>query len=313
MAEIVRATEEMTVQNVNLLIYGSPGIGKTSLGFTAGNVLLLDFDKGAHRSQFRGNTCVMNSWQDAVDLTRDESLKEFDVLAIDTGGRALDHAAHDIVKQNSKMGRPSGGLTLPGFGELKARFTNWVNTLNCLGKDLVFLCHDKEDRKGDDIIVRPDIQGGSYGELFKVSDGIGYMSKRGNATILDFSPRDDAVGKNPAQLSPLEVPDFAGSPEFLANIIAECKNGMGRVSDQAGFDSKVLAEFAGKIDEMKTVASANSALKYINAQHDLIAESTTKQLKVQLNRAIGPRSIAWDAEKKVFVKAATAKRKSAAK
>ena len=36
-------------QNLTFLIFGSPGVGKTSLGYSAENSLLLNLDMGAHR------------------------------------------------------------------------------------------------------------------------------------------------------------------------------------------------------------------------------------------------------------------------
>ena len=36
-------------QNLTFLFYGSPGVGKTSLGYSADNSLMLNLDMGAHR------------------------------------------------------------------------------------------------------------------------------------------------------------------------------------------------------------------------------------------------------------------------
>lgn len=46
---ITRSADPITVERLNVCIYAQPGIGKTSLGFTADAPLLLDFDQGAHR------------------------------------------------------------------------------------------------------------------------------------------------------------------------------------------------------------------------------------------------------------------------
>ena len=44
MLRIVRATEPIPVDHPVLLLFGQPGIGKTSLAFSAKRPLLLDFD-----------------------------------------------------------------------------------------------------------------------------------------------------------------------------------------------------------------------------------------------------------------------------
>ena len=51
--KIVTAAEPIIVKNIKLVIYGDAGLGKTSLGYSAKNPLLIDFDKGAHRTSHR--------------------------------------------------------------------------------------------------------------------------------------------------------------------------------------------------------------------------------------------------------------------
>jgi hypothetical protein len=53
---IIRSTDPVKIETVVVLVYGDPGAGKTSLAFTAADPLMLDFDRGAHRSGFRGDS-----------------------------------------------------------------------------------------------------------------------------------------------------------------------------------------------------------------------------------------------------------------
>ena len=50
---IIRSTDEIVVENIVMMIYGQPDAGKTSTAFTADKTLLIDCDRGAHRSRFR--------------------------------------------------------------------------------------------------------------------------------------------------------------------------------------------------------------------------------------------------------------------
>jgi replication-associated recombination protein RarA len=50
--KVYSANEIIESAGMVALIYGDPGIGKTTLANTAPNPLLLDFDRGAHRSSF---------------------------------------------------------------------------------------------------------------------------------------------------------------------------------------------------------------------------------------------------------------------
>lgn len=221
--KITRASDPITVERLNTVIYGPPGLGKSSLAFTADAPLLLDFDQGSHRAANRKDTVRIGDWTDVAGITADD-LAPFKTVVVDTAGRALDILTADIIRANPKHGR-GGALTLQGYGELKSRFTSFLKLLNSFGKDVVLIAHMDEQRNGDDIIERLDVQGGSKGEIYKAADAMGRLVIANNKRWLRFSPTDAAFGKNPGQLEPLEVPDMA-APEFdgfLASVIDRIK------------------------------------------------------------------------------------------
>src|SRR6185295_18674109 len=122
---IIRSTEPLTVEQLVLCVYSPPGIGKTSLAFTADKPLLLDFDGGAYRSGNRGDIVSANSWTDASGISAAD-LADYKTLIIDTAGRALDALTVDIIASDPKLRRRGGALTLQGYGELKSRFISFT-------------------------------------------------------------------------------------------------------------------------------------------------------------------------------------------
>jgi hypothetical protein len=72
---ITRASEPITIQTVIILVYGQPGIGKTSLASTSESPLLLDFDRGAHRSGFRRDTVQVERWGDISSRPTSQSTR----------------------------------------------------------------------------------------------------------------------------------------------------------------------------------------------------------------------------------------------
>jgi hypothetical protein len=60
--KIVRSSDPIRVERLNLVIYGPPGVGKSSLAFTADTPLLLDFDQGAHRAANRKDIVRVAQW-----------------------------------------------------------------------------------------------------------------------------------------------------------------------------------------------------------------------------------------------------------
>lgn len=254
---ITRSTDPIEVQTITIMIYGSPGIGKTSLAFTAESPLLLDTDRGAHRSGFRKDCVMVERWSDVSSMTA-EDLADYKTIVVDTVGRLLDVMTSDIIQRNPKMQGYGGALSLQGYGALKAAYATWLGTLASMGKDVVLVAHEREDKKGDDLIVRPDIQGGSYGEVFKRADGIGYMCRSGRQTVLDFSPTDRWVGKNAAGFEPLVIPDFNKSPSYLATVIGDTKAALNQMSEE---QQRVVAEIAAwkeRAEEASTTDEINA-------------------------------------------------------
>lgn len=294
--KIVKGSDPIEIKAITVLVYGQAGIGKTSTGFTTKKPLCLDFDRGSHRSQFRKDTVRIEHWLEVEGLTT-ESLKPYDTIIIDTGGCALDFLTEDIGYKNPKMKR-GDSLTLQGFGELRGRFTSWVKRLKGLGKDLVFIAHDKEDKQNDDLYVRPDIVGGSRGELFKISDGVAYMFRRNGETILDFSPRDESLGKNPAQLAPLIVPSFHDEPDWFAKILAHSKSVMGKVAESQSQVEDLLTRFTDDIAHIKDAADANELLTEINS---LDKSPVVTQIKRKLSVKIKKIGLEWVKESKAFL------------
>ena len=48
--QVIESTDPIRVENVTVLIYSDPGVGKSTLANTARSVLSVDWDRGAHRA-----------------------------------------------------------------------------------------------------------------------------------------------------------------------------------------------------------------------------------------------------------------------
>jgi hypothetical protein len=259
MLRILKASDPLEVKQLVACIYAQPGIGKTSLAFTADAPLLIDFDKGAHRSAFRKDTVQVASWADVAAISADD-LKPYKTLVLDTAGRALDSLAVDIIAKNPKMGRGGGALTLPGFGELKDRFKAYTALVRSFGLDLILIVHSDEQRNGDDVIERLDVTGGSKNEIYKSADLMGRIRMSNGKRVLTFNPSDTAFGKNPAALPEYEVPHFAQDPTFMARILHDTKAALNKQSAAQQQAANALADWQAKFDELATVDAFNGMI-----------------------------------------------------
>jgi AAA domain len=281
MLKIVKASDPISVDRINLCIYAAPGLGKTSLGFTAAAPLLLDFDGGVHRAANRNDSVQVSSWKDVTDMTATD-FADYKTVVIDTAGRCLDFLSADLIQNNPKLGR-GGALTLQGFGELKSKFSAWLKMLNTFGKDVVLLAHMDEQRSGDEIVERLDVQGGSKGEIYKSVDAMGrIMVDAKGQRILDFSPRVNSFGKNPCNLSVLPFPDPHTLTDTLATIIRTVKERLNEVSAEQKAAQGLIEEWAELLTDFITADDFNRCMDDLRK-----APVSVKMLAMKRAKALG--------------------------
>ena len=267
--KIIKAADPVQIERLNLCIYAQPGVGKTTLAFTSEAPLLLDFDRGVYRAANRKDSVPITAWTDAAGMTADD-LAPYKTIIIDTAGRALDFLSADIIKGNPKAGRGDGSLTLQGYGTLKARFGTWLKTLNNFGKDVLLIAHMDEQRSGDDIVERLDVQGGSKGEIYKSVDAMGRIFIRNKERVIDFSPRENSFGKNPAGIEVLKVPDISQNDHFLADVIAMVKGKLNGLASEQKQAQDELSEWADWMADLKTLDEFNNGLGDIRDASNVI-------------------------------------------
>jgi hypothetical protein len=257
---IVPATDPLPVENLVVTVYSQPGLGKSSLAFTAGKVLLLDTDRGAYRSQNRGAVALANDWSDIATLPPDQ-LAPYDVIALDTAGRALDILSVDILRSNPKLSQGNGALSQRGYGELKVRFQQWLSQMRTLGKDVVLICHMTEEYKGDDVVERIDAQGSSKNEIYKVSDAICRIQVNPDGSrFLNFDPREGGYGKNPAQLPRVPFPHPSVQPDTLAKVLADIKAALNYQTEAQAEARKEENTWTEALAEISTVEQFNTIM-----------------------------------------------------
>lgn len=295
---IIKATDAIPVDHPVFLIFGQPGIMKTSLAYSAKDTLLLDFDRGAHRAINRKDTLVIDSWADVAELlSSEDALEPYSTIAIDTVGRCLDVMTADIIRETPKLG-PNGNLSMQGWGVLKKRFQSFIATLRTLGKDVVLIAHDKEDKDGDTRVVRPDIAGGSYGEVMKVSDFVGYAYMAGKDRVLDFNPTDRWIGKNPGAWAAWKVPAPAKATTFLAELIDKGREALGHISEESALITAQVEQWRTKLAGLETAAQLNEQMPVIKAITSAVVQPQAAKLLMDRGAEL---KFTFDAKAKQFV------------
>lgn len=230
---IISADQPLQVNAIITYIYADPGLGKTSLGFTADKAISFDFDRGSHRTGElrRGAVVQVQQWKDVADLTPSD-LAAYNTVVIDTVGAMLESIkTHLLLTANNRQ--KDGALKLKAQGLANQTFKQYINTLISLGKDVVFIAHASEDQNGDQVIYRPDLGGKNRNELYRIADIMGYLTtvttgEGKNARVISFKPSPTHHAKNSGALGgetgEVWVPDLKANPTFLADLIKAAKD-----------------------------------------------------------------------------------------
>lgn len=288
--------DRVPVGTINVLIYGQPATGKTSLCYTMSNPLVIDFDGGAHRSQqsVLGTTVRVDSWSD-VEEVMTTIVKDYDTIVIDTVGSALDYMAAYIIQTNPKMGTVKGTLTMQGWGELKAVFQQWFKRLNVAGKNVVMIAHHKEEKEGDSTRKRPDIQGSSYGLVMKQADFVGFAYlNEASKRVIGFAPTADYFGKDSARLGIVAVDDYESNPEFGSQLISKMKAAFQDLAEENEKVAKVVQEWRKELEAMTDAIHFNQAIPFLKQLEDPAAGQVrklvtdrVKELGLKFNKSKG--------------------------
>jgi len=255
--KVTRSDEVITVDTLCFTIYSQPGLGKTSLAFTASRPLLLDFDKGAHRAVDRKDTVQVSDWGDVAGITAAD-VAAYDTIIIDTVGKALDVLAQDIIRGNSRLSH-GGALSQQGWGQLGVRFSAFLKLLRSFGKDVILIAHMDEQKDGDSIKERLKISGGSKDLVLTDSDVIARISIISKQRYLVFSPTETAFGKDPAGLGEVAVPN-AGTSEYatcLSEIIHQIKERLNALSEEQVAHKQEVEWFAEHLPKIDSADDIN--------------------------------------------------------
>ena len=280
MGMIKRPSELSVKATLSVLIYGQPGIGKTTFGVSAPDAVLFDYDGGVQRinGAHQVPTLQPTSWEDtnlALQEIQNE-MPEIKTIVIDTVGKMLDYMSAYIIKNDSKMAMRDGSLSLKGYGVRKTMFVNFIKQLALMGKNVVFIAHEREERRGEETFKRPEIGGSSANDLIKELDLVGYMYAVGKERVITFDPAEYYYAKNtcnlPAAIKLPVVVDESGkgmSNVAFSNIVAQYKVAQEKRQDTTARYEMLLGLIDETMSAVVDVESLNEAMAKLFAMEQI--------------------------------------------
>ena len=262
---------------IKALVYGQPGLGKSTLALSTPNPVLFDFDGGIQRvnGAFQCPTLQVQNWNEVLQALQELETQsnDFMTIVIDTAGKMLDYMSTYIIQQDNRLGKRDGSLTLQGFGARKIMFINFLKRVSMMGKHVIFVAHEREEKDGDIRIVRPEIGGSSAGDLIKELDLVGYMQAIGNKRTISWTPQEKFYAKNTCNLPPMqEIPviidaqgKIIGHNDFMSNIFENYDSYLKQESNTRKEYEELISEIEG---EVACISDAEQANSYVLSMKD---------------------------------------------
>lgn len=275
MALIKKPSEIEIKQTISALIYGQPGIGKTTLGCSAPNAVLFDYDGGVQRinGAHQVPTVQIKEWDETNEALKEieETMPECQTIVIDTVGKMLDFMSANIIKNDPKMAMRDGSLSLKGYGVRKTMFVNFLKRVSAIGKNVIFIAHEKEEKRGEETVKRPEVGGSSANDLVKELDLVGYMQAIGKERTITFDPNESYYAKNTCNLPPLikipvvvdEKGNATGENKFFASVIEAYKEAQENNKNATSEYEDLMDLIRGYVEGANDIETINSLVEKI--------------------------------------------------
>lgn len=199
---MIAKPEAMTFDNkkFSVLLYGSPGVGKTTLALSAPDPIIIDFDRGMSRvkAQHRKTAIFCDTYEEVLHDLESPEIKEFQTIIVDTGGSFVSFLQDWAMRTNPAVNKQkNGAISLKGFGAVKSefvRFTNYVKDV--LNKNIIYVFHSQEQTDKDgNTQQRLMCEGAAKNIVWTPCDFGGYVQMIGDQRVISFAPEQEFFAK----------------------------------------------------------------------------------------------------------------------
>ena len=313
---MIKQPNELTFSDkkFSMILYGSPGVGKTTLALSAPNPVLIDFDRGVSRvkAYHRKLTIVCSTYEEVLQDIEAQEIKDCETIIIDTGGSFVSFLQAWAMKINPAVNCQKDGKTISikGFGAVKQefqRFTNYVR--DTLNKNVIYVFHSDEQKDKDgNPQQRLLCEGAAKNIVWQPCDFGGFVQMIGNNRVVSFTPTQEYFAKGcygiegqftVPTVGPADKNDFLTTlfEKARANIAAEVE-AFAPVKDQY---EKAMEDSTTIIDAITTAEEATAAVESIQKlDHALTSKKEASALLSAKTKELG---LKWDKQKKQYVPA----------
>lgn len=267
----------------SMILYGSPGVGKTTLALSAPDPILIDFDRGMSRvkAQHRKPAIFCSTYEEVLSDIQSPAMKDFQTIVVDTGGSFITFLQDWAMRADPKVNRQkNGAISLKGFGAVKqefVRFTNYVK--DTLDKNLIYVFHSQEQSDKDgNATQRLMCEGAAKNIVWTPCDFGGYVQMIGNQRVVCFTPEQEYFAKGCHGITgQIAVPELGPNDEnnFISKLFDIAK---ANIAAEADAYAPIKAQYDAVMETVRkmleSVTDAESANK-VSADIQALAHAST--------------------------------------
>ena len=193
----------------NMVIYGPPKIGKTTMLSMLDDCLIIDLEDGS--DMIEALKVKAHNLNELAEIGKQimKQKKPYKYVAIDTVTKLEEWCEIDGKKiyQNTPMGKNFDKeqkgvsiLSLPngaGYLYLRIAFKRWMDRLNLLADHVILVGHLKDkmlDKKGKEVSYKDlDLTGKIKQITCANADAIGYIYRENDNTMISFDSKEDLI------------------------------------------------------------------------------------------------------------------------
>ena len=297
---------DFSKQTFGVILYGAPGIGKTTLALSDGNnggdTLLIDLEHGVGRTNpvhwMNANVLSASTYEEVLnDLNTPEAFAA-KTIVIDTAGSLVDYLKDWAMRTKSDAKTKTGAFNgLKGFGYVKSELESFVNRIKTvMNKNVIFIfhCDEKADKDGNPI-QRLRCEGSFRNTVWTGIDFGAYIQMLGNKRYACFTPEDEFFAKGCHGIEGhVEIPNLKNDVpnDFLAKLFDTARKNMQAENDGVAEQMQI---YRGAVDAAKDMVegvtdadTANACMKaLLNLNHALTSKKEVSKMLNDKCKSLG--------------------------
>ena len=304
---MIQKASEQKYENEKLcmILYGLPGVGKTTLAASAPKPIVIDCDRGMKRvnPEYRCDISNVSSYKDLLEDIKSLG-NEYETIVIDTGGSLIELMKEWAMDTEPTATKKNGGFSLPGYGFVKSEFLRLSAELR-KKYNTIFIFHAAKEKQEEEFFYDLIVEGAAKTLVWQPADLGAYFFIQNGKRYMGFSPTANYSAKSAYGISGIvEVPELSGGEPnvFLTKLFEKVRANI--KSETEAIAPKHTAYESAMSCGRELIAAINRAVDVepcleaiSNIEHALSSE---KEIKALLKERLKELGITYNKETKTY-------------